>query len=73
MFRFVQLVTAAALIAGVLQPPHASAQDTHLRVFAAASLKNALDDVIAKHKPELTSILSRHGVKLFIPKDPNTP
>jgi molybdate transport system substrate-binding protein len=47
MLRFVQLVTAAALIAGVLQPPHASAQDTHLTVFAAASLKNALDDVDA--------------------------
>jgi len=37
------------------------------------ALKNALDDVIAKHKAELTSILSAHGVKLFIPKDPNTP
>ena len=47
MFRFVQLVTAAALIAGVLQPPHASAQDTQLTVFAAASLKNALDEVDA--------------------------
>jgi molybdate transport system substrate-binding protein len=47
MFRFVQLVTAAALIAGVPQPPHASAQDTHLTVFAAASLKNALDEVNA--------------------------
>ena len=47
MFRLVQLITAAALIAGVLQPPHASAQDTQLTVFAAASLKNALDEVDA--------------------------
>jgi mxaJ protein len=37
------------------------------------TLKNALDDVIAKHKSELTSILNRHGVKLFVPKDPNAP
>ena len=47
MFRLVQLITAAALIAGVLQPPQASAQDTQLTVFAAASLKNALDEVDA--------------------------
>ena len=37
------------------------------------AMKNALDDVIAKHKAELTSILNRSGVKLFVPKDPNTP
>jgi mxaJ protein len=37
------------------------------------TLKNALDDVITKHKAELTSILNRHGVKLYIPKDPNAP
>lgn len=38
-----------------------------------AALKNALDGVIAKHKAELTSILNQHGVKLYIPKDPNAP
>jgi mxaJ protein len=37
------------------------------------SLKNALDDVIVKHGAELTSILNRNGVKLYLPKDPNTP
>jgi mxaJ protein len=37
------------------------------------TLRNALNDVIAKHKPELTSILTRNGVKLFTPKDPNAP
>lgn len=37
------------------------------------SLKNDLNDVIAKHGPELTSILNRNGVKLYLPKDPNTP
>jgi mxaJ protein len=37
------------------------------------SLKNALDEVIAKHGAELTSILNRYGVKLYLPKDPNQP
>jgi mxaJ protein len=37
------------------------------------TLKNMLDGVIEKHKTELTSILNRQGVKLFVPKDPNTP
>jgi mxaJ protein len=37
------------------------------------TLQNALNEVIAKHKAELTSILNRHGVKLYIPKDPNAP
>ncbi len=37
------------------------------------TLRKALDDVIAKHKAELTSILNRQGVKPFMPKDPNAP
>jgi mxaJ protein len=31
------------------------------------ALKKRLDDVIAKHQPELTSILTESGVKLFSP------
>jgi mxaJ protein len=37
------------------------------------ALKDALDDVIGKHKSELTSILNHHGVMLYVGKDPNTP
>jgi hypothetical protein len=36
------------------------------------TLQKALDDVIAKHQDELTSILTRSGVKLYTPVDPNT-
>jgi mxaJ protein len=36
-------------------------------------LQKALDDVIAKHQDELTSILTQSGVKLYTPADPNTP
>ena len=32
------------------------------------SLRRRLDDVIAKHQPELTSILSQHGVRLYTPQ-----
>ena len=32
------------------------------------SLRTRLDDVIAAHQPELTSILSQHGVKLYPPQ-----
>jgi mxaJ protein len=32
------------------------------------SLKRRLDDVIAKHQSELTSILAQHGVKLYTPQ-----
>lgn len=44
--RFIALVAATATMAtaAVLSPPPAAAQDT-LTVFAAASMKNALDDV----------------------------
>ena len=31
-------------------------------------LKKRLDDVIAKHQPELTAILTQHGVKLYAPQ-----
>jgi mxaJ protein len=34
-------------------------------------LQKALDDVIAKHQDELTSILTQSGVKLYTPVDPN--
>ena len=33
-----------------------------------ASLKRRLDDVIAKHQSELTSILAQHGVRLYTPQ-----
>jgi len=29
------------------------------------ALRKRLDDVIARHQPELTSILTQHGVKLY--------
>jgi len=32
------------------------------------SLKRRLDDVIAKHQSELTSILAQHGVRLYTPQ-----
>jgi mxaJ protein len=35
------------------------------------ALQKALDDVIAKHQDELTSILSQGGVRLYTPVDPN--
>ena len=44
MFRLARLFAAAALIAAALPLPHALAQEKSLTVFAAASLKNALDD-----------------------------
>jgi len=47
MFRFPGLIAAAALIAAALPLTHAAAQEKTLTVFAAASLKNALDDTDA--------------------------
>src|SRR6202035_2920703 len=44
MLSFSRLIAAAALIAVALPPTQASAQDASLTVFAAASMKNALDD-----------------------------
>jgi hypothetical protein len=38
-----------------------------------AALQKQLNDVIAKHQAELTSILTQHGVKLYTPRDPNAP
>jgi molybdate transport system substrate-binding protein len=47
MFRFARLIATAALIAAALPLSHAVAQEKSLTVFAAASLKNALDDTNA--------------------------
>ncbi len=44
MFCFSRLIAAAALVAVALPATQASAQDASLTVFAAASMKNALDD-----------------------------
>ena len=35
------------------------------------ALKQRLDQVITGHQAELTAILTRHGVKLYTPQDPN--
>jgi mxaJ protein len=37
------------------------------------SLQKQLDDVIAKHQAELTSVLTQYGVRLYTPQDPNQP
>ena len=37
------------------------------------SLKKQLDDVIAGHQTELTSILNDNGVRLYTPESPNVP
>jgi molybdate transport system substrate-binding protein len=47
MLCFSRLIAAAALVAVALPLTQASAQDASLTVFAAASLKNALDDTDA--------------------------
>jgi molybdate transport system substrate-binding protein len=47
MLRFTRWIAATALILAGLPLPFASAQDSSLLVFAAASMKNALDDVDA--------------------------
>jgi molybdate transport system substrate-binding protein len=47
MFRFARLAATAALIATGLPLSHVVAQEKSLTVFAAASLKNALDDANA--------------------------
>lgn len=47
MLCFSRLIAAAALIAVALPPTQASAQDASLTVFAAASMRNALDDTDA--------------------------
>ncbi|HEY0223032.1 MAG TPA: molybdate ABC transporter substrate-binding protein [Pseudolabrys sp.] len=44
MFRFTRFIAAAALIAVALPLPGAFAQEKSITVFAAASMKNALDD-----------------------------
>src|SRR3984893_14540401 len=45
MLCFSRLIAAAALVAAALPPTQASAQDTSLTVFAAASMTNAVDDI----------------------------
>ncbi len=53
---FRPIVLAAALAAAMLaSPPPAAAQEKSLTIFAAASLKNALDDV-NKHYTDKTSV-----------------
>ena len=52
MLRFTRWITTAALVVAGLQLPCASAQDLTLLVFAAASMKNALDDVDAAFTKE---------------------
>ena len=47
MFRIARLMAAATLIAAITPLVQATAQDQSLTIFAAASLKNALDDVNA--------------------------
>jgi len=47
MFCFPRMIAAAALIAVALPLSHAAAQEKTLTVFAAASMKNALDDANA--------------------------
>jgi molybdate transport system substrate-binding protein len=47
MLCFPRLVAAAALVAIALPLTQASAQDANITVFAAASMKNALDDTNA--------------------------
>jgi len=47
MFRIARLMIVAALIAAITPLVQATAQDQSLTIFAAASLKNALDDVNA--------------------------
>ena len=47
MFRIARLMIVAALIAAITPLVQAAAQDQSLTIFAAASLKNALDDVNA--------------------------
>src|SRR5262245_60762559 len=46
--RMLGLVAAVALVWGVPQPPPARAQGGDLIIFAAASVKNALDNVNAQ-------------------------
>jgi hypothetical protein len=59
MLRFTRWITTAALVVAGLQLPCASAQDSRLLVFAAASMKNALDDVDAAFTKE-------SGVKVVV-------
>ena len=47
MFRFARLAATAAIIATGLPLSHVVAQEKSLTVFAAASLRNALDDANA--------------------------
>ena len=47
MLRFTRWIAAAAFVMAGLPLPFASAQDASLLVFAAASMKNALDDANA--------------------------
>ncbi len=62
MLRFAHWITTAALVVAGLQLPCASAQDSRLLVFAAASMKNALDDVDAAFTKE-------SGVKVVVSYD----
>src|SRR5579859_1801723 len=48
MYRFVKLAFALMLVSGLTSPP-AFAQEKGLTVFAAASMKNALDDIDAAY------------------------
>ncbi len=47
MFQLTRRIAVAALIAGALPLSFAFAQEQTLTVFAAASMKNALDDADA--------------------------
>ena len=50
--RSYSLAAAAAVVALVALPPAAPAQDRSITVFAAASMKNALDDIDAAYTKE---------------------
>jgi molybdate transport system substrate-binding protein len=57
MYRLAGILIAFALVWGGAVSPRASAQDRSLTVFAAASMKNALDDVNA-------AFTAKSGVKI---------
>jgi molybdate transport system substrate-binding protein len=68
MSRFTHLI-AAALIAAVLPFPSAFAQEKSLTVFAAASLKNALDDTNAAYtKATGTKVVASYAASSALAK-----
>src|SRR5580704_4545259 len=64
-----RLIAAAALVAVALWPTQASAQDASLTVFAAASMKNALDDTdVAFTKATGVKVVARYAASSALVK-----